>query len=273
MKDMKKKSNIEKILLIAGGIVFLFLLWWLLSYLFRIGGNYNLPDPFASISAACTALFGEAASKTWISIGWSIARLLLGFVISFSLALLLGTLGGLYPRFKTFLSPFITVIKAIPTIAIVVLLSSLLFGPGYRDKAPFIPVYLVFFVIFPIQYEALLSGFTSLDKEVVDAMKLDKAERSFYSLFKIYYPTSTPYLLLSFAQSLGLGLKVVLMAEITVGDSVGEGLGELIRENSAPILDMENILGYSLIAIALVLVADLSLHMIKKKLRRHLEGV
>lgn len=261
-----KRKMLWSILTLLGGILALFFLWWLISFLFEQGGNFNFPGPLPTLEEVVFALFGEGAGKTYTAIGYSFARLLLGFLCSFFAAIIFGTLSGLFPYFRRFFSPFITVIKAVPTIAVVVLLSSLFFGPDYKIRAPYIPAILAFFVIFPLQYEAIISGFSSISKEESDALKLEGAERNLYSLTKVYYPASLPFLLLSFVQSLGLGLKVVLMAEITVGGSIGEGLGELIRQNSSPILDMEKILAYSVIAIILVLLLDFLLHLLKRKL-------
>ena len=79
-----------------------------------------------------------------------------------------------------------------------------------RKVIPYIPVFLGLLVIFPIQYEAVLSGFDGVGKEEREALRLEGGERSFLALRQVYGPGALPYLLLSFAQSLGLGLKVIL---------------------------------------------------------------
>lgn len=270
--EKRKKGNWSwakgSSLLLMGSLLAL-LAWWILSLSLEAGGNLNLPDPWKTIGRAFECLFvpGEAG-KTWLGIGWTTFRLFLSFLLSLALALVLGTLAGLFPSLRTLFRPGVTLLKAVPTIAAAVLLSSLLFGPGYGERAPYIPVFLGLLVIFPIQYEAVLSGFDGVGKEEREALRLEGGERSFLALRQVYGPGALPYLLLSFAQSLGLGLKVILMAEITVGSSVGEGLGELIRENTAPIYDMGGILAYSLIAILLVLLADGALAFLKKKLEK-----
>ena len=255
--------------LLLGGVLLALLIWWILSLSLEAAGNWNLPDPWRTIERAWEVLFlPEGAPRTWAGIGWTILRLVLSFLGSFLLAVLLGSLAGIFPFLRTLFRPGTTLLKAVPTIAAAVLLSSLLFGPGYGERAPYIPVFLGFLVIFPIQYEAVLSGFDGVGKEEREALRLEGGERSFLALSQVYGPSALPYLLLSFAQSLGLGLKVILMAEITVGGSVGEGLGELIRENTAPIYDMEGILAYSLIAILLVLLSDGALALLKRKLEK-----
>lgn len=248
------------------GVLFLFLIWAIASWILKSQGNYALPNPIEVLSALFALLFTSSSLKTYLDIGWTLYRLFLSFIFAFIFGLIFGIIAGLFPLFERFFSPFVLLLKTIPTVAVVMLLTGLFTGISYRDFASYIPVILGWVIIFPLIYEAIKKGFQEVNKETKEALTLEGATYKILTVKDVYLPSAAPYMLLSFLQSLGLGLKVIIMAEVLAGSSVGYGLGIAIMV-SRDLLEMDELLAYCLIAILLIAITDTLLYLARKALR------
>ena len=76
-----------------------------------------------------------------------------------------------------------------------------------------------------------------------------------------------PTISLGIIQSLGLGMKVSIMAEVLVGNPKVKGLGMMIK-NYYNYVEMDYVLALSLIGIILIGLLDLTLHLVKKKIQK-----
>lgn len=271
MKAMKtKRTLLYWAIATVAGFFFLIFLWWLISYWMHRGGNQLLPYPHDVLLALGEILFTSKAGTTYLGMGWTLARLLIGFSASFVLGGVLGTLGGLHPFLKHFLAPWVGFSKAIPTAAVVLILAGVLFS--YKGLPVYIPCFLVFLVAFPVIYEAFCSGIMAEPAETIDALKLDGASRSIAGIVQVYWPDSLSYILLAIAQSLGLSMKVSVMSEILINSSSANGgLGGLIQEAEL-YLEMKYVIAYSLVAVFIIALVDIPMHFLKKEIKSKLEN-
>jgi|LAHS01.1.fsa_nt_gb NitT/TauT family transport system permease protein len=262
----QRKTKLIEILCGILGLAFLIFLWWLVSYLMHQNGNRLLPYPSEVFLKLQEVLWTPSeAGDTWTAMGWSLARILIGFSISFVLGAVLGTLGGLYKGFSAFMAPYVTFSKTMPTAAFVLILVGIFYS--FRSLPPYIPCFLVFLVAFPMIYEAFRSGIKAESKEVQDALDLDCGKHSFAAVLHVLWPDSQSYISLSLIQTLGLAMKVSIMSEILVNSSVSEGgLGALIQIAQRD-LDMTAVVAYSLLAILLILAVDIPVFILKKQLK------
>ncbi|MCR4879935.1 MAG: ABC transporter permease subunit [Bacilli bacterium] len=234
------------------GFIFVFVLWFILSY--TIGkGNYYFPSPIEVFKK-----MGEMLSSSYIyeSIGWTILRVLIGFGVALIASFILGLIAGQYKKVYLFLKPIMLVAKSIPTAALVFLFLVL---SGSR----WAPTYIVFLVSFPILYEAIAGGMHNIPTEVEDSVKLD-SNNFFITVLKIKLPLALPYLIIGLTSSFALSLKTEIMAEIVTGDT-SRGLGCAI--SSYRIIDPSDltpIFAIALIALILVLIVDLIGMIVKK---------
>ena len=196
---------------------------------------------------------------TYEAIGGTVLRLLISIAISLLVGFLFGVLGGVFERFRVFFRPFVTFLRTVPTAMIIFLLIVLV-------KPLFSPVIIVFLVTFPIMYDAVVSGFLSIDKDLIDATKVDGG-KLIPAIFKVYIPLSKDYILLGLVQILGLGMKVSLMAEILTGSNSLSGIGREIYEASI-LGDVTHIVCYSLFAVIIIALTDLGLYFAKKRLTK-----
>lgn len=249
-KDLYKKIRIP--LWTVVGIIGVFFVWWLISAIVKTslfpGPQKVIPEMFK--------LLGEV--KTYQAIGGTLLRLIISIAIGMVFGLLLGVIAGLNESFKAFLRPFITVFRTIPTAAVIYVLIVLV-APNVA------PIIIVFLMTFPILYESILSGMTSIDPNIIEASKIDGAGL-FKKIFKIYLPLSSNYILLGLVSSIGLGMKVAIMSEVIAGGDSALGIGKLIQ-SAAILVQMKPILAYSLIAIILIGLVDIALYFVKKRIK------
>lgn len=249
-KSLKKH---EKIILIIAGIVFVFALWWLLSFLVN---STLFPGPLRTFEEL-GVLLGKQA--TYLAVGGTLLRLGLAFLISFLAAFVLGIISGLFKPFKMFLSPLVIVLKTIPTAALILIMICLLL-----PKQALLIV--VFLVMFPILYESVVSGIENIDDSVMMALRIDAKPHGLKSIFRVIIPMSGPYIILGIIQSIGLGMKVSIMAEVLVGNPRIPGLG-IILHDGYQYAYMPQVFAVAFIAIVLIGLVDLGLNFAKKKLK------
>jgi NitT/TauT family transport system permease protein len=265
---MKKdrRAWLYTMIAILAGLAFLILIWWLVSYILIQNGNRAVPYPSDVFGRLGSFLFDlQEAPKTWTAIGWTFARLLIGFSISFVTAGILGTIGGIFPIFDKFMRPFVVICRTVPTVAIVIILSVLFIGNGSWPS--YIPCFLVFLVAFPLVYQAFHDGIEAEPADELDALSLDGGSRSLPAVVFVYWPDSVNYILLAVAQSLGLTMKVSVMAEVVANVNGTSGIGMLIQEAHL-YMSMTDLLAYSLLAILLVMVLDIPLSVVKHEIKK-----
>lgn len=234
------------------GLLFIFFLWFVTSLLVNSTLYPGPIDTFVELFA----LLGNG--ETYLAVLGTVGRMLIAFAISFVLGAIFGTLAGYFKWFHTFLKPLILILRTLPTAAAVLILVVLL-------KPAMTPIIVTCLVIFPIIYEAFVSGINNVEEPIIDSLKIDGGT-GFKSYFKIYLPASASYIILAVVQSLGLGMKVSIMAEILAPSERIASLGRLINYEYQ-LAEIKPILAYSIIAIVIISIIDIALHIIRKKLK------
>ena len=239
------------------GIGFVFLLWWLTSLVIKATLLRTFPGPEDAVP-----LFFElfVMSSTWLAVGGTLLRLIISFAMAFVFGSLIGVIAGTNKAFRSFMKPLIITLRTLPTAAVILILIVLL-------QPTFAPIIIVFLIIFPIAYESMVTGLRNVNKEVKEAAKIDGANR-LQAISRIYVPLSTPYILLGVVSSLGLGMKISIMAEIIAGSNRITGLGRLIHLAYIE-ADMTRIVSISLFASILIGLIDLAMYFAKRKLKNH----
>ncbi len=261
----KKRSQTILTLCVVGGAVFLIGVWYIVSAALKGSGNNVLPYPHETLVRMFQMLFMAEAKTTWTAVGWTIARLLIGFTISFILAFIFGSLAGLYEPVKRFFMPLIAFTRTLPTAAVVIILLAMLFTPRDRTSIDYIPSILTVIVAFPLMYEAFITGMRNLDKSVEDSLRVESPKRSLRAFFTVRLPAAAPYVGLSLIQSIGLSLKVCIMSEVITSTSAGNpGIGKLIAIARTETGAVEDIIAYSMIALLIIALVDIIGYFIKK---------
>ncbi len=237
---MQTTSISKKIIIYFISISVIILLLYLLCYV--VDNTIIFPTPTTILEAFFNLL---KTKETYIIIGSTLLRLLISLIISFIIGATLGVLAGKFNFLNLFLRPFITIFRSLPLASIIVIIMIIL---GF-NKSPYI---ICMLMLIPIIYEAFLNGTLNLNKELMEVWRLESNfnERV---IFKIIFPLSKPFIKTAYTQSVGLGIKVLVMAEFICGtkNSIGRAL-----TNSANYLEYDKVFAWSLIAIILVIIVE-----------------
>ncbi len=204
--------------------IVLLLLIWKVSALI-IGADIILPPPEVVLKSFITIIFSKGF---WIKLGYTFLRGILGFLLSYVSGIIVGVLAGLFPRFRAFVFPIITVIRSTPVIA-VILLALIWFNVNY------VPVFVAFLMAFPIVCGNIIEGLTTVDKNLIQMAEVYKIPLK-KQIIHIYIPSIFPFIIAGASLSLGVVWKVVVAAEVLsqpkwgIGTSLNEAKSFLITE-------------------------------------------
>ncbi len=252
MNKLKKIFN-NRFVLYGLGIILLILLWEIIAF---ATDQLFLPEFFQCLSEAFLLLINPT---TYAAIGYTLLRLFIALIFSTIGGVILGTIAGYYNPIAKILSPLITVLKAIPTVAIILLL--IVFVPNAS-------IYVVSMILFPIIYQATLEGINKNYQQYEMIIHL-KGKNHISNLTNILMPLSLNYILLGIIQSLSLGLKVQIMAETFSYTSSTIGLGMSIYQAYSNV-DFKLMMAYVLLVIIISLLMDGILYLVKGKIERKL---
>jgi ABC-type nitrate/sulfonate/bicarbonate transport system permease component len=145
--------------------------------------------------------------KGILSVGYTILRLIASLAISFVISMLITFLYYIFKPTKNFFKPLLFLLKVTPIIAIVLYVQAI--TARNAESAPYIVTTMM---MVPLMTEAYTSGIDNIDKGIIDSLRLENPNK-IYQFFKIIIPMIGPNIILSLLQSIGMGLKVVVMVE------------------------------------------------------------
>lgn len=196
-----------------------------------------LPAPDVVIKRFFT-LFGE--NTFWISIGWTLARMVIAFLCATVAAFILSALGTVCQPIHKIASPMVSILRAAPTMAVILLLMIWL---DYSEA----PVVIGFLIAFPVLYPAFYTAFTGVDRELVEMCNVYKV-KPIDKILHLYVPEIAPAVLDASRSTLSLTLKVVIAAEVLCYARNSIGL-QMQRANLT--FDIAYLLAWTMLAILL----------------------
>ena len=244
------KNSIAKKIYFTLGILFIFIIWIIGQATLK--NSYVVPSVVDTFKALGN-LFTKA--HTYKVLGYTLLRLVLSICVCFILGLLFAVLAYKFKGFKWFIKPLMTLLKTLP-IAVVIILLLIILSKEYA------PYYIVGVVVLPVIYEAVLIGFENINTDVLDEVKLT-AGLSPKVICKVHLPITFPAILTALIQSIGLGLKVLVMAEYISQPTYSIGNEFVYYKDIA--LQMEYLYAWSIILIIFVLSVEILISVISKK--------
>lgn len=200
---MKRLQSITNKLYPTALLLFLFLLWYLVTEIGLVP-KFMLPSP-ADVIRAFVRSFPELMQHARVTLTEAFSGLGISIVLAFIIALMMDRYEGLYKA----MHPILVITQTIPTVALAPLLVLWL---GY-DMAPKITL-VVLTCFFPMTI-ALLGGFKSSDADAMNLMRAMGANK-----LQIYRYIKLPNALPGFFS----GLKISVSYSI-VGAVIAEWLG------------------------------------------------
>lgn len=183
--------------------------------------------------------------QTYIVILNTIGGVILVLLLSFISALLLALVSLKWPSFKSYITPILSLFKIVPVPALIILFLS-------NFKQPVIPYILTYIVILPLVYDGLYGAFISINKDVIDDLRLI-SKLNLKIIFKVYLPLVRKGFISTLLQALGLGLKIKVMTEF-IAEAPNTIGYELSYARST--LSMPTVFAWTLILIIFVIFLD-----------------
>lgn len=194
-------STTKNRLYTIASILALLLVWKLLAVLWH--QEIILPSPEVTL----LKLWGVLASPDfWPSVGATVMRGLLGFLISCAAGIVLGFAAGFSAAIYWLLQPWVTVVRTTPVMSIVIL-AIIWF------RSDIVPVFVTFLMIFPIIYGNVVAGIKNTDRQLLEMARIYRVKSS-RIIFEVYLPSILPYLLAGATSAMGMTWKVIIAAEI-----------------------------------------------------------
>jgi ABC-type nitrate/sulfonate/bicarbonate transport system permease component len=239
----------KKTIIGGSSIIFLILIWQI--YALYVDNIYILPGPIEAGKAFVEIMLDQ---QTYIIIITTMIRLLIALTISFISGIILGIFSGNYPIIDDFLHPIVSTLRSLPIASIIVIILILV---GHQSS-----LYIItFLMIFPIMYEATKSGVKNIDTSIKHAISLE-TNTKWTIMTQIQFPLALPYIRTALFQSIGLGFKVIVMAEFIAQSNTG--IGRALYNGSISI-EYASVFAWTIIIIILVIIIEKILHYFKDK--------
>ncbi len=185
---------------------------------------------------------GPFFSNVWATV----ARALQSFLIIVVSASALGILGGKYPLVSAALRPFVTTLKAVPVMS-VILLAFIWFSSGE------VPLFSAFLMGFPVMYVQVESGWRTIDPALVEMCEVFEISGR-NRLLSFTIPSLLPSLITGARVALSMIWKVIVAAEVLTVPRWGVGSRMQLSQVQ---LQTDRVLSWTLVAIFLTAAGDL----------------
>jgi NitT/TauT family transport system permease protein len=228
---MKNKLLVQR----TASIIFAILLWQAASML--LDQSLLLVSPFKVLKRLGT-IWLEAGF--WQTVGFSLSRIVSGFMLGFICGLLLAILAGRLHIIEVFLWPFVLTIKSVPVASFIII--SLIWLTSSK-----LSIFISFLMVFPIIYSNVLQSIKSTDKKLLEMAQLYRIPWRRRLLY-IYMPQIKPFLISACSVALGMSWKAGIAAEV-IGIPNGS-IGEMLYESKI-YLDTGNLLAWTVIIVLL----------------------
>jgi len=197
-------------------------LWWYITDIAHLLPVNQFPTP-GRVWNTGLQLFNNGELFRHITV--SLGRVLAGFAIGAVIALLLGTLVGLFRPVERLADPFLQALRNVPSLAWV---PFLLLWMGI-DEPPKITL-IAIGAFFPV-YLNLVSGIRQTDRKLVEVGYIFGL-KPFALIYRIVLPAALPYLLAGLRIGLGQAWLFLVAAEL-IASTRGLGFMLIDAENSS----------------------------------------
>lgn len=240
----------------AGIIFFWLAIWQLLDVI--IDNRLVLAGPIR-VAQALVEQIGQP--DFWVICGASFGRIALGFLLSFVVGFLLALVSCRHRLFRDFVDPIISLLRTIPVASFIILL---LIWVGNQA----LTVFLAFFIVLPLIYTNMVTGFESVDRQMLEMARVYKLSR-WRTFLYIYRPAFMPFLMSSTKISLGMTWKSGIMAEVlaTPKPSIGKEMA-----TARTFLDTPDLLAWTVVVMVLSFLFEKAFMELLKRANRPLGG-
>ena len=250
---MKSKNKLlYDILYIFVSIFLIVTVYQILAIL--INNEFSLPK-LQSVFKEFLTLF--TLSTFWKSFFYSLFRTIVGFLLSFILALSLSIIYKFFEFPKKFIMIIIGIIRALPTIAIIL---NLLFWTNSNIA----PIIIACLVTLPQLFASISQELQNFDTDIIQMCNLYKIPKKQIFL-NVYIPYVMPRLALSICSNFALTLKLIGSSEALC--STLNSIGYMMKDAKAS-FNPSQLMALSVICVLVAIILEYSLSFVIKKIWR-----
>lgn len=195
---LKRKNSIIFTVL---GITSIFSIWQLGAHL--TGNTHILPSPLKSFITLSELAINQ---NFWMHIGITLFRGIIGGILSLIFGFILGMISSSTPMIKSFLFPWIVLLRSIPVIS-VILLAIIWLAPGY------VPFFIMLITVTPIVTEEVTEGVIDINQRYREMIFIYKVTWK-KQLKDVLLPGLLPRLASGFSLGMGYGWRAVVVGEV-----------------------------------------------------------
>lgn len=217
------------------GLAALVVVWHIAAHLV---GGIVLATPADTIIALLRLM---SMGRFWHQLFVSFQRIVLGIAIGGMAGFLLGLAAGLNTVVKTALEPLRWTLMSIPAVVVVVM-AMLWFGMGST-----MVVSIAALLLAPIVYVSTVKGVEMVDGGIVRMARLYRFSR-WMTIRHVYIPAIAGPLASGMAVAVGMGVRVVILAEVL---GAAEGIGYALSLSQATI-ETADLYAWVLVSVGIV---------------------
>ncbi len=185
-------------------ILAILLIWFLGANV--VDESLILPTPSQAFDSV-VELLGNG--NFWYNLGSTLGRSLIAFLISFLMGLFLAICVKFSNITKSIITIIVSIIRAMPTIAIILLL--LLW-----TNSKVASVVVTMLVVLPTIFSAMQGALDKIDGEIIEAMKIYHISKK-DMFFKYILTIILPSILSTIGSGLALNIKLIVASEVIAG--------------------------------------------------------
>ena len=216
-----------------------------------VSSEYILPD-LGETLLGVVSVFGQKIFYT--ALLGTLLRTVIAFAISFILAFFLAFLSRVYKSADIMIAPVISVLRALPTIAVVLILLT-------WTNSNVASVVVTSLVVLPTAYSSLRDALFGVDDDFVRVLKLYGVSQK-ELLKKVYLPNILPNALLAIGSGLSLNLKLMVAAEVIA--ATANSLGYMLNSSKWN-LETANMIAIVVVTVVIGLLVEWAFTTLSKK--------
>lgn len=238
-KSRQMKNKVKIILIDIAfpvlGLGMFLLLWFVMSKIINL--ELILPTPYNTIKSL---FFLLNHNEFWVAVSNTITNSLISYCCSLLAAFLLAILGHIIFYVQKILNPIISILRSIPTMAIILLLLI-----WFNSKIA--PMIISALVVFPLLYSSFNNALKQVSVELIDMSNYYNVPK-FRQITYLYIPSMMPTMLSAIQSTISLNLKVLIAAEVLAAtkDSIGR-----MMQTAKLYLDTAELIAWTVVAIVL----------------------
>lgn len=245
------KNGIKKTLTAILALCFWLLVWEILAR--NLGADFIFPTVPATLRALLALLKTAVFYK---SIGYSLLRVLLGFLFGLILGTLFALLAHYLPLLRTLISPMMSIVKATPVASFIMVLWC------FIGASP-VPVVIGALMVSPLIYHNLYDALSTNNRELLEVCEIYNVKG--YRKFRfLYLPQLLEFLIPAAVTGMGLCWKASVAAEIIAYTK--NSIGREIYLAKA-FLEGAELFAYTVTVILLSILFERMMHLLGEKVK------